>query len=154
MRKPTASSLRKQSPEAGTQAELGLIAIALRWPELRSEIWSRVSAAESDARPLNLLRDICTSTESQASIEASLSERMDERRRAELSSLMVGSLLDDVEKTHALMEDYIEAILKARQRSEVDTLRRIAATEHGDEAMAAAQAVIALRRGAGERSET
>ncbi len=144
---------RKQSSAAGPQAELGLIAIALRWPELKDEIWMRVSIAESDGAPLSLLRQVCTSAESQASLEVLVSEQMTESRRAELSALMVGPLLNDLEQSRSLMEDYVGAIIRARQRSEVETLRRIAATEEGDDATAAAQAVIALRRKAGERPD-
>ncbi len=143
---------RKQSSAAGPQAELGLIAIALRWPELKDEIWMRVSVAESDGAPLNVLKQVCTSTEPQASLEVLLSEQMTESQRAELSALMIGPLLNDPEQSRALMEDYIGAIMKARQRSEVETLCRIAATERGDEAAATAQAVIALRQKAAERT--
>jgi hypothetical protein len=42
--------------------------------------------------------------------------------------------------------DFISALARSRRRREVESLRRVASDTSGDDAEAAAQAVIALRR--------
>jgi DNA primase len=135
------------SLNAPAQAELGLAGIALRFPELRAEIFAQARAAEfSDSEMAAILEEICASDEAQGSLEVSIITRIDESRRAYLSALMVGPVLEDAARARVLMGDYFAALADNRRRREVEQLRRAAAAGDGDEAAAAAQAVIALRR--------
>jgi hypothetical protein len=59
---------------------------------------------------------------------------------------MVGPLMVDAEGAQQMAADFISALARSRRRREVESLRRVAADTSGDDAEAAAQAVIALRR--------
>jgi DNA primase len=139
-----------QSLNASAQAELGLAGLALRYPELRAEIFAEARAAEfSDSAMAAIVEEICASDESQGSLEVSVMARIGESRRAYLTELMVGPALEDAGGARALMGDYFAALAHGRRRREVEELRRAAAAANGDEATAKAQAVIALRRQSG-----
>jgi DNA primase len=152
VRRPAKAEAARNAPSLGApaQAELGLAALALRYPELRAEIFAEARTAQfPDDGMTAMLEEICAADESQASLEVSIMVRLDESRRGYLSSLMVGPVIEDAGKARALMSDYFAALAHNRRRREVDELRRAAAAGEGDEAAAAAQAVIALRRQGG-----
>jgi DNA primase len=134
------------SPDALVQAELGLIALAVHYPELRPQLKPRLPQHLFDQETGSILDEICATDESAASLEVAISSRLDEQRRGWLSGMMVGALLDDAPRAHALMADYLNALDEGRRRREVAQLRRAASTASGDEAVAAAQAVIVARR--------
>jgi DNA primase len=127
---------------AATQAELGLIAIATRWPEFRSQIGSQLEGAEL----YPVLREVCASDEGAASLEIAVMNRLDEVARTEFSALVVGPILSDAAHALALIEDYLNALEAEQRRRRLTELHRTAVTATGDEAAAAAQALIALRR--------
>lgn len=133
---------------AKAQAELGLVAIALRYPELRAEFAAQVRPEGFDDDALGeLLIEVCGSDEAQASLEVAVANRLGDEQRGRLSALVVGPLLDDVAKARRLAIDYIAAIAKDLHRREVgEELRRAASGGGEEEAMTAAQNVIALRR--------
>lgn len=135
------------SPDALVQAELGLIALALHYPDLRPQLKSHLSQnVFPDEGIGSLLEEICATSNSSVSLEAVISSRLDEQRRGWLSGMMVGSLMDDAAKARSLMKDYLNALSEGQRRREVAQLRRAAMTANGDEAVAAAQAVIVARR--------
>ena len=131
--------------DAATQAELGLIAIALRWPELRHELWSRLDEI-GDGRQKAALRQVCESEESQATLELAAMSEMTEAQKGRLSGMIVGPLITDLAPSRRLIGDYLSALSEHQRRSQVAELRRAAVSGQEDEAAAAAQAVIALRR--------
>jgi DNA primase len=135
------------SPGALVQAELGLIALALHYPDLRPELKSHLyQHVFPDQGTGSLLEDICATSESSVSLEAAISCRLGEQRRGWLSGMMVGSLMDDSAKARSLMADYLNALSEGQRRYEVAQLRQAASTANGEEAVAAAQAVIVARR--------
>jgi DNA primase len=147
-----ATSPATRSPDAIVQAELGLIAIALRYPDLRPRIKSRLSHhAFVDRHIDSLLEEICASPGSSLSLEVEISSRLDEQRRGCLSEMIVSSLNDDTVKVCALMEDYLNALNEGQHRRELAQLRQSALTATGSEAVAAAQAVIIARRRSADR---
>jgi DNA primase len=135
-----------QRSGALTQAEIGLIAIALRHRELRAEIATTASVQFTDAELAALLEEICASEQSQAILEVMVMARLSDDQRAQLSALLVWPE-DERKSTRALAEDYIAALTGGRLRRDVEEeLRRAALTMRPDEAIEAAQRVIALRR--------
>ena len=135
------------SADAIMQAELGLIVLALRYPDLRPELQSHLCQHQFRDQDLaSLLEEICATSQSSESPEAAISSRLDEKQRGWLSAMMVGSLMDDGVKTHSLMKDYLSALNEGKRRREVAHLRQAALTGNGDQAVAAAQALIVARR--------
>ena len=132
--------------DALTQAQLGLIALALHYPDLRPQLESHLHEVVSDAAMAALLQEICATTESAVSLEAAISSRLDERQRGWLSEMMVSSLVDDTAKARSLMQDYLGALRDGQRRRRVAQLRLAASTANHEEAVAAAQAVIVARR--------
>jgi DNA primase len=126
------------------RAELGLIGIALRWPELRGEIAARMSPADGNLR--SLITEICASADSAIALESKVMSEMNAEERAQLSALMIGPLLEDLNKSRALIEDYCLALANDLRRNQLQELRRAAVSAGPEDATAAAQAVIALRR--------
>ena len=140
--------------DAATQAELGLLAIAIRYPGLRSEILAKASLAAFDDRPLAaFFEEICRSDETGAQIEVQLQEQLTEDRRARLGEFMVGEMLDDPQKARAVANDYLNALDRRRRAQEIDKLRRAASVASGGEGDAHAQAIVTLRRQSQRTSE-
>jgi DNA primase len=141
------SAIRILSPDAVVQAELGLILLGLRHPELRSQLQLHLSQHLFPDQDLAaLLEEICANGESSSPSEAAISARLNEQQRGWLSGMMVGSLADDTVKAHSLVKDYLKALDSRQRRREVADLRRAASAANGDRAVAAAQALIVARR--------
>jgi len=133
--------------DAIAQAELGLLAIAMAYPELRAEIAHAARPAEfRDALLGALLEETALSQESKASLEVSIMAALDEAQRDRLSAMMVGPMPAEVESARRLVAEYASALERGRRRREVEQLRRVAAQSCGADAAAAAQELIALRR--------
>ncbi|MDO8432713.1 MAG: DNA primase [Candidatus Binatus sp.] len=154
-----AERIAASSGDAGAKAEIGLVALALLRPELRTEIAaSNVAAIFENERLASVLADLCGTDETHTALEQWIADRLTPEDQSRLSALAVGPLTDDVEedsndleKARALAKDYITALERRHNLREVDSLRRSAvekARHHSDpdEAAAAAQAVITLRR--------
>jgi DNA primase len=138
---------RPARPDAATQAELGLVAIAIRYPALRSEIFASTPlAAFDDSALAAFFEELCRSDETGAQIEIQLQEQLTEEQRARLGEFMVGDMLDDPQKARAVANDYLDALDRRRRGQEMDKHRRAAAATSGDESVAAAQAIVTLRR--------
>ena len=158
------------SGDAGAKAEIGLVALALLRPELRAEI-AALNANENfeDLRLAGVLADMCRTDEEYGALDQWLSERLSPEELSRISEIAVGPLADplekdtqkdpqndpnDLAKARKLAGDYAAALARRRRARELATLRKSAAeigsreAEPG-EAEAAAQAVIALRRGQG-----
>jgi DNA primase len=141
------SAIRILSPDAVVQAELGLILLGLRHPELRSQLQLHLSQHLFPDQDLAaLLEEICANGESSSPSEAAISARLNEQQRGWLSGMMVGSLADDTVKAHSLVKDYLKALDSRQRRREVADLRRAASAANGERAVAAAQALIVARR--------
>jgi DNA primase len=140
--------------DASGQATLGLVALALRYGELRVELKKRLPEVElPDGTMRSLLEEVCASDESSGSLEVMVMSRLDEEQRKRLSAMMVGPLENEAEKAALLMNDFIKALAQGQDQREVAELRRAAATGDGDEAAAAAQAIIARRRASRQIAE-
>jgi DNA primase len=144
---PDTANARVGVPDALAQAELGLVALALHYAELRPQLKLRLSALPNSAIGA-LLEEICAAGESidSAAFEVAIMSRLDEQRRGWLSATMVGPSMDDPARAPSLMDDYLGALAEDRRRREVAQLRHTALTASGDEAAAAAQALIVARR--------
>jgi DNA primase len=152
-RRPPAEPTRRISAlplDAATDAELGLVAIALRWPELRSELHLQLGES-GGGRMRDRLLEICVSDEAESALELNATDSLNEIQRSKLSALMVGGLIEDVTVSRGLIGDYLLALATRERRVEVEQLRRAAVTSSADAAAAAAQAVIALRRQADQK---
>jgi DNA primase len=133
--------------DAVMQAEIGLIAIALSYGELRGEIAAQVPSVGFHEPMLGaMLEDICLSREAKATLEVRILGGLSADQREHLSALMVGPLMVDAESARKMVADFVSALARSRQRREVENLRRVAADTSGDDAAAAAQNLILLRR--------
>jgi DNA primase len=139
------------------QASIGLLALALSYPALRGEIFARAEPSTIEDRVIGaLLEEVCHSEEPQAVLEIPVVAALNDEQRSRLSALMVEPLFTEPSATpkaeqaaaQKLAVDFCTTIARGRRRREVESLRRVAATAeaNGDDAAAAAQAVIALRR--------
>ncbi len=151
------------SGDAGSKAEIGLVAIALLHPELREEIaQSGATANFEEIRLGGVLADLCRTDEPYTALEQWIADRLSPEEQSRISEFAVGPLSDDIgddtqknpndlEKCRALVNDYVVALDRRRRAHELGRLRQSAAevsareSEPG-EAAAAAQAVIAHRR--------
>jgi DNA primase len=157
--KPPAAS----SGDAGSKAEIGLVAIALLHPELRAEIASSGASANfEEIRLGGVLADLCRTDEAYTALEQWTAQQLSPEEQSRISEFAVGPLTDDIGddteknpnelgKCRALVVDYVGALERRRHAHELGRLRQSAAevsareSEPG-EAAAAAQAVIAHRR--------
>ena len=130
---------------AAAQAELGLVVIALRWPEFRHQIAAQLGPDDGDGLR-TLIKEICASEQAPASLEIAVMDRLAEHERAQLSALMVGPLFSDAAQSVALIEDYLNALDAHQRRGQMAELRRTAGTGTVEEGAAAAQEVITLRQ--------
>lgn len=134
-----------------SQAEVGLIAIALNFSELRAELAAQAPTVEFHDPMLGaMLEDICLSEEARAALEVRILGSLADEQRERLSALMVGPLMVDAESARRMAADFFAALTRSRRLREVESLRQTAAGASGDDAAAAAQAVIALRRQSGD----
>jgi DNA primase len=156
--------------DAGAKAEIGLVALALLRREIRAEVAASGANANFEDRRLGeVLADLCRTDEEYSALEQWISERLTAEEQSRISEIAVGPLTEslekdtqkdpqadpnDIEKARKLARDYAAALERRRDARELATLRKSAA-EIGaresipGEAEAAAQAVIALRRGQG-----
>ena len=135
--------------DGATAAEVGLLAVALLHPELRGEIAPHAAMLE-DAGVAAALGDVCASEEPPAVLEVRVAERLGDAQRSRLSALAVGPLIETAVQARALARDFADALARRRQQRAMETTRRAAANAGSDqEAIAAAQEMIALRRRGG-----
>src|ERR1700722_6530737 len=147
------------SGDAVAQAEIGLVAIALNYPDLRAEIAAQLMREERgdaadglapaefhDPMLAAMLEDICLSEEAQTSLEVRIMAGLSDEQRERLSGLVVGPLMAHADDARTMTTDFIAALARNRRQREVENLRRVAADTRGDDSAAAAQALIALRR--------
>lgn len=133
--------------DAVAQAELGLLALAMAYPELRGEIVAAAPPAEfRDALLGALIEEAALSDKSQASLEVTIMAALGEERGGRLSAVMVGPLPTAVEGARSLVMEYATALNRDRRRREVEQLRRAAGEANEAGAAAAAQELIELRR--------
>ncbi len=138
---------------AASEAEVGLLGVAIVYPGLRSEIVRSGAIPNFEDRAVaELLIEVCDSSEAIAEFEGVLSQRLTEEHRRRLSALMVGPLIDDPAAARKLSADYAAAIERRRHRCEVEGLARSARDGDEKEAAAKAQDVISLRREANRAS--
>ena len=132
---------------AVAEAEAGMFAIALMYPELRAEISEGNAQANFQDRALaELLSDVCGSNDAGPGFESSVSERLSDDQRRRVSALMVGPLIDDLAAARKLSRDYATALERRRRRLEAEGLARSARDSDEKEAAAKAQNVISLTR--------
>jgi DNA primase len=136
--------------DGGAKAEIGLVALAMLSAALRPAIAeSSVRSSFEDPLLAELLEELCRLGDAPVAIDQFMAERVTAELQGSISAIAVATMIDDEEKMRALVGDYIAAIERKRRQREVENLKRsaIAAGERdADDATAAAQAVIALRR--------
>ncbi|MHB8382336.1 MAG: DNA primase [Candidatus Binataceae bacterium] len=150
--RPAAKTPVTPMADAGTRAEIGLVAIALLHPQLRAEI--AVAAPEpnySNADLAQALMEVCTREEPHQALVGWAAERLTAEQQSAIAAMAMDDFIDNRDKARALAGDYVAALARRRRGREVETLRRSARASSGsregdDQAAAAAQAVISLRR--------
>ncbi|HXW84218.1 MAG TPA: toprim domain-containing protein, partial [Candidatus Binataceae bacterium] len=146
---PAAPRAESRPSDAGARAEIGLVALALLCPELRAELLRAIEPPLFDSAELaSTLEEICASDASHAPLEGFIAERLSAAEQSQIAELAVGTSLDVLAHARVLMNDFVGALARRRRVREVDSLRREAQSGAAseDDATAAAQAVIALRR--------
>ena len=84
--------------DAGAKAEIGLVALALLHPELRSEIAdSGATANFEEIRLGGVLADLCRTDEPYTALEQWLADRLSAEEQGRVGELAVGPLTDDLE---------------------------------------------------------
>ena len=150
--RPAANAQPPSAGDAGTRAEIGLVAIALLHPQLRAEI--AAAAPEQNYANLELaqaLMEVCTREEPHQALVGWAAQRLSAEQQSAIAALAVGDFIENRDQARTLAGDYLLAIARRRRGREVETLRRSArasadSREGSDQAEAAAQAVISLRR--------
>ncbi len=138
--------------DATSEAELGLLAIALLHPPLRAEVGELgVSELFSDAALGTIFAEACQLGEVAASFDEFIGERLSEEQQARIAEMAVGALVDDPVSARKLAEDYASALGRRQTRREVDQHKRAAAVSptagsSDDDAVANVQAVIELKK--------
>lgn len=139
---PTAS-VRRAPVDAATEAQLGLLMLALRFPELRPELGKRIDVlGETEVGPL--VAQVCQSEEPATALDANVVAGLSPDLMRRFSALMVEAPSLDERQAIVLMEDYLKALDHYRLRTHVAELRITAASQTGDAAATTAQTVIDL----------
>ena len=155
--RPAAAAPALPAADAGSRAEIGLVAIALLHPQLRAEI--AVAGPERNyANPdlAQALMEVCTRDEPHQALVGWAAERLTPEQQSAIAAMALGDFIENREQARALVGDYLTALTRRRRGREVESLRRSArassdSREGDDQAAAAAQAVISLRREAETR---
>jgi DNA primase len=135
--------------DGAAAAEVGLLAIAMLYPELRIEIAAQ-SAMLEDTAAATALADVCASQNPAEALETAVLERLNEAQRSRLSALLVGPLIETAAQARGLAHDFAEALIRRRRMRTMELTRRAAVSARSeDEAAAAAQEIIAIRRSGG-----
>jgi DNA primase len=135
--------------DGATAAEVGLLAVALLHPPLRAEVAAHAEMFEDPALAATFA-EVCASDEPPAALEVGVTQRLGEANGSRLSALAVGPLLETVEQARVLARDYAEALMRRARQHALEATRRAAQSAgSADEAAAAAQELIALRRRGG-----
>ncbi len=133
--------------EALSEAEIGIVAVALARDDLREKILREAPTRDfSNASLAAALGEICHSQKGHGEIESWLAEHLPDEQRSRLSSLMVRPWMDDPKEASKLLDGYLGAIERARHQREIDGHRRGATPADTRESVAAAQSLIAVRR--------
>ncbi|MFZ1889111.1 MAG: hypothetical protein WAU33_13840, partial [Candidatus Binataceae bacterium] len=149
---PAVSAPALRAADAGSRAEIGLVAIALLHPVLRAEI--AVAAPEqnyADADLAQALMEVCTRDEPHQALVGWAAERLTGEQQSAIAAMAISDFIENRDQARALAGDYLAALARRRRGREVESLRRSArassdSREGDDQAAAAAQAVISLRR--------
>ncbi len=140
----------RPAADAGFKAEVGLVALAMFHPSLRAEIRSAARAEDFEDRTLaELVLEMPDDDSGLAELQARASERLQPDQQSIVSALAVDPQMDDAARARKLADDFLRTLERRRTRREIESLTRGAADSN--DPLAAAQAVIALRRGAGGR---
>jgi DNA primase len=142
---PTAA-IRSSRPGAAVQATIGLIAIALHFPELRAQIFSAAANHLQNDRLWPQLEAICFSEEAAEAFESVIIPLLDQDQRSFFSEFTLKYLPDDQDRASAEAAAYVAAIARVQQRQDADDRRREIARRQGEEAAAEAQEAINLLR--------
>lgn len=143
---PAGAPLAEGAGDGAAAAEVGLLAAALLHPALRAEIAPHAAMFE-DSALAGTFAEVCASDEPAAALEAGVTQRLNESSRGRLSALAVGPLLETFEQARILARDYAEALARrVRQRAMEASRRAARSAANAEEAAAAAQELIALRR--------
>lgn len=149
---PLVATAPVRAADAGSRAEIGLVAIALLHPQLRAEI--AASGAEQNYADPDLaqaLMEVCTRDEPHHALVGWAAERLTAEQESAIAAMAIGDFVENRDQARGLAGDYLAALARRRRGREVESLRRSArasadSREGDDQAAAAAQAVISLRR--------
>ncbi len=133
--------------DAASKAEFGLLAIALLRPELREELRARCAGEDFADNGLGLLFEEACRLSPGESCEALISERLTPEQRGRLSELALAPAFDNADTAARMAADFVAALERRRRRREIDENKRALSEAANRSDPAAAQAVVALRRG-------
>ncbi len=134
--------------DAVSEAEIGLLALALARPELRGTIISRAPPASFvDPAVAVLLGELCRSEKSEAEVANLVAERLSEAQQSRLSALMTGSAIDEPDLARQMAGDYVAALERGQRNRDVEVLRReVSAADDPEQATAKLQELIERKR--------
>ncbi len=148
---------RRESPgsavafDAGTVAELGLVAIAVSYPAFRSELRAEWPT-ENFENPIlaTLFEEASVMGAARADFKDFMAERLPSELSARVAAFAFDSLIDEEAKARDQAHKYILGLKRRRDIYTETQLKREAAAAqepaHYDDALRAAQAALALKR--------
>jgi hypothetical protein len=95
--------------------------------------------------------EVCTRDEPHEALVGWAAERLTAEQQSAIAAMAISDFIESRDQARALAGDYLAALARRRRGREVESLRRSArassdSREGDDQAAAAAQAVISLRR--------
>jgi DNA primase len=126
-------------------AEIGVLAIAVAYPDLRDEILAGGALSDFEDRGLaGVAAEVCGSGNEPA--HELVTQRLSDAQHSALSAQMIDPSLENPQSARQILADYRGALARLRGTREVKGLVAAAATAGESEALAAAQAIILRRR--------
>jgi len=126
-------------------AQIGLLALVVHFPQLRAELQERFTALAGGELG-EALGEVCRSDQPASVLAPLISNRLSEGIRRRFSEWMVAGLPPDETQARTLSQDYCAALERKLRLQRVAELRTAAANRTGAAAAAAAQELIELRR--------
>jgi DNA primase len=150
-RTPIRTSRATPAPRPGATrdmrsiAEMGVLSIAVGYPELREEIVASGALLDFEDRTLAAISaELCGSGKQPA--QALVTQRLSAEQHNALSAQMLDPSLENAESARRMLADFSRALARSRDKREVKGLVAAAVAASDSEAAAAAQAVILRRR--------
>ncbi len=146
-----------QTPDAVEQAQIGLLAAALTFRELRERIAAEIAGEEFSAMPLTeLIREVCSGTQDLDSLKPQIETRLSVTEKALLGKIMVEPMMAELKGARRLVSDWLLTVKRSlRDRALRELKQQVEGIQaRGDhlEAAQKAQALIELARATKNRA--